>query len=81
MIMKILKKTKKYLHVRMTQEEYDIAMIHINSADAMNQNIKAFQAKYEKKYGTDEYGSSYTYYIDRETGKQAPYGLYVPIFC
>lgn len=66
--MKIIKTTRKYLHVRMTQEEYASANICL---DVMEREIayrKWFLANHHKVTGEDDYGAYESYWVNNETG-------------
>lgn len=74
--MKILKTTRKYLHVRMTQEEYDLLEGAISKQNAESKKEKE-QLAYAEWFFTnhveinwqDEYSSWHTDWKNIETGK------------
>ena len=86
--MKVIKKTKKYLHVRMTQSELNI----LNQAVIKKENelkkeqqridyAKWFYSNHVEHSSQDEYSSWHTYYINIHTNKygQDP-GFWVTLY-
>jgi hypothetical protein len=70
--MKIIKKTRKYLHVRMTEEEYRHAKMHLDQWEQLQKHREWFLANHERKTGTDDYGSYESYWVNKETGQMVP---------
>lgn len=77
--MQVIKKTRKYLHVRMTEEEYGLLEDAIRQHNA-NQKKQAEQLAYAKWFFTnhveinwqDEYSSWHTDWKNIETGEYVP---------
>lgn len=70
--MKIIHKTKKYLHVRMTEDEYQRAKMHQNIHDRAEAYRKWFKANHHRVTGEDDYGCYESYWVENKTGKMVP---------
>ncbi len=77
--MKIIKTTRKYLHVRMTEEEYKSAKMHLDILARLKQHREWFEANHHKVTGEDDYGAYESYWVSNETGQivQPPGGFVV----
>jgi hypothetical protein len=67
--MKIIHTTKKYLHVRMTEEEYNMTYPVIKRHEELMAMQNWWTENVEQRHEEDEYGSIVTRYYEKSTGK------------
>lgn len=66
--MKLIKKTRKYVYVRMTEAQYKKAKRDHDRIENMIAMNKAFREQYEEVRWQDEYSSWHTYWKNKKTG-------------
>lgn len=86
--MKVIKTTKKYLHVRISKEEYSLFSKALTTQALEKEKeerklewAKWFFSNHIEESWEDEYGSNHTYWIDINTGKDVHTPDYFLLSC
>lgn len=71
---KPIKRTAKYVTVKLTTEQFEFLDGKIKSWHASREYSAWFHANFEKKYWTDEYDSTHYQWVNKKTGEPAQTG-------
>lgn len=77
--MKLIKTTRKYVHIRMTEDEFEISRMAVKNYYDMLKTQKWFLENHTRKTGRDDYGSYESYWVNNRTGNitHPPVGIIV----